>query len=154
MSVQVVLYKTNTLYHRIIFFNKFLHNKSIVDCGASRSHLHTPPASQGCESEQNTAGTMTLIFVILTVRSARFPRYRDKSLTHAWTGPFLTADYRTQRIVRVFVQRKKVFPVPNRGTSAFAYAPALDYPRVKFIFFRLVLTVSMEMEATAFHSMS
>lgn len=126
MSVQVVLYKTNTIYHRIIFLDKFLHKKSIVDCGASRSHLYKPPASQGFESAQNTAGTMTLIFVILTFRSAGFHRYRDQYITNELTGPFLKADYRTQRIVRFFVKRKNVFHVPNIVTSDFAYAPSLD----------------------------
>jgi hypothetical protein len=154
MGIQVVLYKTNTIDHGAIFFDQLLHKKRLVDCGASCSHLHKTPASPRVEREQNTAHAMTLIFVILTFRSPRFHGHRSQYITNELTRPFIKADYRPQRVIWLFVKGENVFHVPNIVPSDFAYAPALDEPRFKFVFLRRVLTVSMEIESMAFNSIS
>jgi hypothetical protein len=154
MCIQVVLYKANTSDQGIIFFDPVLHKQRIVDCGASCPHRHNTPASPGVERQSNTARAMTLIFIILTCRSPRFHGNRSEYIPTELTRPFIKANDRTQRVIWLFVKREHVFHVPNIIPSDFAYAPALDEPRLKFIFLRMVLTVSREIASMAFNSIS
>lgn len=154
MCLQVGLYKANTRDQGIIFFDQLLHKQSLVDGGASCSHLHKTPASPGVERQENTARAMTLIFVILTFRSPRLHGNRSEYIPHELTRPFIKAHDRTQRVIWLFVKREHVFHGPHIIPSDLASAPALDEPWFTFIVLSMVLTVAMEIASMAFNSIS
>ena len=91
-----------------------------------RSHLHKTPALQGFERDQDTAGAVSVIFIILTLRSTRFHRHWGNHIPKQLTRTFIKAYDRTHRIIRFFVQRYDIFHMPKIVPSDFPDAPAFD----------------------------
>jgi len=126
MGVQVVLDELNPIDGRVIRFDKFLHKCGVVHRRALLADLDKAPAPQRLEGEQNTTGALAFIFVIVTFGSTRFHRYRHKHIAQELTWSFIKAYNGTSTIIRLFVQIKDIFHMPNVVASYFPYAPAFD----------------------------
>jgi hypothetical protein len=116
----------NPIDGRVIRFDKFLHECGVVHRRALFADLDNAPAPQRLEGEQNTTGALALIFVIVTFSPARFHRYWHKHIAQELTWSFITTYDGTSKIIRLFVQLKDIFHMPNVVAGNFSYAPAFD----------------------------
>ena len=148
MSVEVIHYKNNLFCRRILFSQQPLDLLCPILSGSSLLGIGISPSGQRFSKEENTRCTVTDILVVLVLNAillgaesfAEVGKKLDRLFIHAYNGVIFVicpAVY-LEHILHCGHKRSTVF---RRNT------PTLLQVRLKFVFLRMVETVTCDMES-------
>ena len=108
---------------------------------------HLWPTRQGLAGQEQVAGTLPPVFVVLPQRKSRSGRQSGPGLCQQLGGCLVKADHRTLGIIGFVVEIQDILHVGHKFRTYLGNAPLLLPPRLEFVFFSTWLTVSLEIES-------
>ena len=146
MSVQVVHDHPHDLGLRVSFVHQPTHLLGEVPHGAPLSDRHLPPAGQGLTGQEQVAGALPAVLVVLPRWSPRLGSQRGPGLRQQLGGGLVKADHRPLGVIRFGVQVQHVLHVGHELGAHLGNAPLLLPPRLESVFLSRLRTPSWDME--------
>ena len=141
MSVKVVHDHPHHRGLRVRFVHQPTHLMGEVLHGTPLGHRHLPPARQWLTGQEQVAGTLSPVLVVLPQRKSRPGRHRGPGLGQQLGGGLVKADYRPLGVIRFGVQVQDILHMGYEVGAYLGNAPLLLLPRLKDVFFRCSRTV-------------
>src|SRR5690606_18927947 len=155
MGIQIVHNQDNFLGFWEMDINQVTHTVGKIDHGALVGHFQMPPGKQRRKKDKQVTGAIALILIVILSHLARLWWQRQARFFRLLLAAFVKANQWTGGVRRSMVDFQHIFHGTNKvSTFLFRNAPLLFQPRLKFIFFSVVRTVSRETVSTTSNSMS
>jgi hypothetical protein len=130
MRIQGILDQPNTLNLGLVFGKEVWPECRLISRGSSGSHCHIAPPCRRRKGQQDTAGSMLLLFIMVAFRLARTQREERANLANEKAEPFLTTKQRPQGLRRESLRVKYICHGPDIIPSDVADAPWFAAPRL------------------------
>ena len=155
MSVQVIHDQNNLFRFCKMNVDQVTHTMGKVNHGALPGYFDMSPRLQWCKENKEIAGAIALVLIIIFGHITRSWRQRHTSLLGQLFATFIKADKRSFWIVGTMIDRQRIFHGTDEvGTLRLWNTPLLFQPRLEFVFFKVVRTVSFDTVSTISNSMS
>ena len=146
MSVQIVHDQSDFGTFGILHFQQMPDLMSPVNLGSMLLWTRVTPTGQGFSKQEDTAGTIADILIILTLGPVTFHRNRLPCFAKQLIRLLIHADHRVFRVVWLLVQIQNILHASDKGGVLFGWDhPALVQMWLQFVFFRSRNTDSCEM---------
>ena len=152
MGVEIIHHQPDQLSLGEIDLNQQLHLVSEVLLGALRGHVHLAPAQQGLHAQKQIRGAFAFVLIVITCRLAGARRQRTARFADQLHRALVKADLRAPRIVRLGVQIRYIFHMPDKFRAHAGNTPAFVLPGLKVVFLSTRRTVSCERVPTCWSS--
>ena len=155
MSIQVVHHQHDPIFVRVVLIDQSLYHMSPVHFRATLSDLDSPPSIQRREQHEQTAHPIALVLVVV---GRHRTRRRRKGRSRLLDLLFACLIHTYQHFILIkwpLVDFQHIFHRTHKVGALFGGdAPTLLQPRLEFVFFNTLRTVSVLMLSTISHSTS
>src|SRR5437764_4820863 len=106
----------------------------------------------GFKREQDTAGAMPFIRVIVPCRFARFHGEGHQNVAQPLARTFIKTEQGMARIVWLRILIEDILHMPDRLPGNLSYTPPLGEPGFELVFFNAFRTLARQMDSTTWSS--
>ena len=153
MGVQVVHHQHDPFSVNVVLIDKSLYHVRPVHFRATLSDLNSTPSVQRREQHEQAAHSVTLILVVVCRYCPRCRWTRRSRLFDLLFARLIHTHQSLIPIIRALVDFQHVFHRTHKLCALRRrYAPTLLQPRLEFVFFNTLRTVSVLMVSTISHS--
>ena len=149
MGIQIVQDNPYHLGFRVGFIRQPAHPAGEVLHRAPLRDRHLSPTRQGLAGQEQVAGTLPPVFVVLPQRKSRPGRQSGPGLRQQLGGCLVKANHRTLGIIGFGVEIQDILHVSHKFRAHLGNAPLLLLPRLKGVFLRRWRTPSWDMEGVS-----